>query len=375
MEVVVTAVVAFIMLRRIGQETKQGMAGFDFVGVLLSGSGMSSIVMGILLASTYGFFRARSDVMVAGRTMIEEGGISPTLILVAVGLVILVGFILWERRLVQSGKDPLVRPEVLQLRIPRLGSIALAFQYMFSGGILFIVPVFLQTALGYDALQSGIALLPTTVALVIGALISSRLVASGRVSRELLIIASYVLMAFGALLVALTFDADSLGRDFVIPLAVVGLGIGAGVVLQDLVQSSVPPDRASDVAGISRSSAYLGQAIGIALAGAVMVAVLVGTFSETIQTRLGLTNEQMQQVDEIYAGAVEVTAVSDDQLASALTAAGVPATTVEQVVQINALAREAALTAAVLVLAAGATLGFFVSLGLRRPSADSAPIA
>jgi hypothetical protein len=230
------------------------------------------------------------------------------------------------------------------------------------------MPVYLQTALGYNAFQSGLTLLPSTIALVIATVIVSRLVAAEMIRRKTLVLVSFGLMAVGALLLAYTFGPDSGGWDFALPLALVGLGMGTGVVLQDMVQISAPAGQDSEVAGLSRSATYLGQAIGVALAGAVLAGVLIASFTAAAQASPVLSPEQKQQVDEVAEAGVQATAISDAQVEAALEQQGATPAVIEEMVRLYGIAREAALTAAMLVLAISAGLGFLIILLFRRPA-------
>ena len=155
---------------------------FDYVGAMLSAPGFALIVGGTLLAGTYGLIRARQDFVMFGRTILPEGGISPGLVFMVLGLVVLVVFALWGRRRIKLGIDPLVRLVVLRERLVWVGSLAMTAQYFVMAGALFLLPVFAQTALGYNALQSGLMMLPMTLAMIVAAMIATRLVGSSKMT-------------------------------------------------------------------------------------------------------------------------------------------------------------------------------------------------
>jgi len=184
LEVVVTLLVAAAMFRLVEPRPGEPRAPFDLTGVALSALGMVLIVLGILLASTYGLLRARKDFAVLGVTVLPKGGLSPTVLLVVLGLVVLVGFAAWERRRIDRREDPLVHLAVLRPRATRVGSVALGLRSLFTAGLMFVVPVYLQTALGYDALRSGVTLLPVTVALIAASVVVARLVGGDRIQRR-----------------------------------------------------------------------------------------------------------------------------------------------------------------------------------------------
>ncbi|HEX6469338.1 MAG TPA: MFS transporter [Streptosporangiaceae bacterium] len=366
METLVTAAVIVLMRRALEPRRAWPAESFDLVGVTLSALGFGLIVFATLLIGRYGFLLARKDVVAFGHTVLDEGDVAPTPVLAAAGLAVLVLFAWWERQRIRRGRDPLVRLAVLRNRTTRVGSEALAAQFLVTAGVLFLVPVFVQTTLDYDALESGLTLLPTTLALIVAAAIASRLVGAGRVGRKPLIVAGFLLIAAGSVVVAFTFDPDGSGLRLAPGLAVAGLGLGLCAILPDLVQSSATEDAVSDVAGLSRSASYLGQSVGVALAGALMVGVLVDSFGSGVRASAILGTDQKAAVQRTLDTQVQATAVSDGQLAAALRGRGVTGTAAADLVQINATARERGLTAAVLAMGLFALIGCGLALRLPR---------
>ncbi|MDF5751811.1 MFS transporter [Spongiactinospora sp. TRM90649] len=364
METLVTATV--IVLMRRAREPKRGhlAESFDLTGVALSALTFTTIVLGVLVSGVYGLVTARRDVVVGGHTLLREGDVSPTVILLACGVVLFCVFAWWERRLVGLGRDPLVRLAVLRDRPIRVGSLALGAQFLVTAGLMFQIPVFLQTTLGYDALQSGLTLLPLSALLILGAMAATRLLGAGRVTRRTLVVYGFLLLAAGSVLIGLTFNPQGSGLWLAPGLAVAGVGMGCCTILSDLVQSAARPDEVSDVAGLSRSLSYLGQSVGVALAGALMTAVLLWTFTAGVDASGVFPPAQKSAIISTVETGVQVTAVSDEQLQAALAHRGLSSQAEAEIVRINAEARERALEAAVLGMAVFALIGFGLALCL-----------
>ncbi|MGI5472998.1 MFS transporter [Streptomyces sp. CA-132043] len=330
-------------------------------------------MLGTLLASRYGLLTARTDVVVSGRTVLDEGGVSPTVVLGLSGLVVLALFAWWEGHRIRTGRDPLVRPAVLRNRTTRVGSLSLGLQFLVLAGVFFLVPVFVQTTLDYDALESGLTLLPATVMLVLGAAAGTRAVGRGRTTRKPLIIVGFLLIAAGAAMIVFAFEPVSSGLKIAPGLAVTGLGLGLCTLLPDLVQSSAAEDRVSDVAGLSRSFSYLGQSLGIALAGALMIGVLLSTVLASARTSTALTSSQKATVEQALEHSVQATAVSDQQLRAELDQRGITGPPADELVRINALAREDGLTAAMAAMGVFALSGAALAARLPRAARNPAP--
>src|SRR5947209_17807371 len=92
------------------------------------------------------------------------------------GLVVLVGFFLWERRLsLRPGGQPLVDLALFRSAAFTWGVILAAIAALAMIGVLFTMPQFFQGVLGTDAMGSGLRLLPLIAGLVVGAVPADRL--------------------------------------------------------------------------------------------------------------------------------------------------------------------------------------------------------
>ncbi|MBB6352110.1 MFS family permease [Nonomuraea muscovyensis] len=337
---------------------------FDVPGALLSAAGFGLLVVATLLSGRYGLLRARADVEMFGHTLLHRGGLSPVPLLAGAGLAVLVTFAAWERHLIRSGKDPLVRLSVLRNPTVRNGALTQAMQYLVPTGALFLVPVFVQTTLGFDALRSGLMLLPTTLGLMLAAWAAGRLIAGRRMTHRTAQIWSFLFMTAGCVLIVATFDpyqrgVFATGLAFAPGLLLVGLGEGMATTVTDLIQSAPPPEEVGDVTGLSRSGAYLGSSLGVALAGAFMTTSLLYLFEAGTDGSTVLPPEQKQLVKETLENHVQITAASDDAVRARLHSQGLPGASADELVRINARAREHALAVAVTsmaVLSAGGLL-------------------
>lgn len=127
----------------------------DWLGAGLTAAGMYTIVQGILLASTYGFFRARQAFELNGQTIIQPGQISPTVYFVGIGLFILGLFVAWEYWRDKSKRDVLVHLRLFAISTVQSGLGSMLTIYFLLGGVMYTLALFTQIELGYNALLSG----------------------------------------------------------------------------------------------------------------------------------------------------------------------------------------------------------------------------
>ena len=168
-EAVVVVVVLVLMRYVVGAPARPELR-LDWIGVVLWAGGLvSAIVLSVLLAGYYGWWTARRPFVIGGRD-VTPFGFSPTPLLAFTGLVILVGFAHWTLRRVERGQLPLFSLGTFGDANYHAGITTDALESLLIAGLLFIVPVFLQSGRGYTALEAGVALLPFSLGILIAAL-------------------------------------------------------------------------------------------------------------------------------------------------------------------------------------------------------------
>jgi EmrB/QacA subfamily drug resistance transporter len=135
--------------------------------------------------------------------------------------------------------------------------------FMGMMGGIFLIPVFAQTFLGYDAKQSGYLFMPMAAALMIAAPLGGSL--SGRVQPRYVIFWSTFVAAIGIFLFSF-LDPKSGPLAIMIPLSIMAFGMGFGMAQRtNVIASVVDPKEigvASSVLALVRNVA---GAFGIAL--------------------------------------------------------------------------------------------------------------
>jgi EmrB/QacA subfamily drug resistance transporter len=239
----------------------------DFVGAMLSALGMALLVFGILMSSEWGWVEPR-------HSPIEPLGFSlvPFLILGGGGLLLLCA--LWLEFRQRHDLPVLVRPQLFGIVPLRSALIMLLVQMLIIGGLMFVTPLFLQIVLGYDALRTGIAMLPLSVALLIASFAGAPL--GAHLSPRLVVQAGMGFLFAGSIVVLATIDVDIDSVGFGTGLALFGVGLGLlASQLANVTQSAVGEEDRSEVGGLQYAAQNLGVALGTALVGTVLLGGLL----------------------------------------------------------------------------------------------------
>lgn len=271
----VIAVLIILLGRRISDPGVQGAKPkLDIVGTILSAAGLFFLVIGILQVSTYGWLRAKQDLVIGGTVVIPEGGISPVVVFALIGVLLLAWFFWHIRSLERAGKEPLLSLRLFQNRVSNLGLVTQNMQWLILMGLSFVVSVYLQQVRGYSAIETGLILTPTTLGILVSALAAARL--AQRFSQATLIRAGFVLTITGVALLLLLVNVTSTIWTFVPGLLLIGLGVGVMLTSSvNVVQSAFPEKDQGEISGLSRSVSNLGSSLGVAIAGTVIVSSLV----------------------------------------------------------------------------------------------------
>jgi hypothetical protein len=153
------------------------------------------------------------------------------------------------------------------------------------------------------------------------------------------------------------------------PMLLAGLGVGAlASQLGSVTVSSVPDEQSGEVGGIQNTVTNLGASIGTALAGAILITALTSSFLAGVQNNPNVPKDVAAKAQGQLAGGIPF--ISDQDLKTYLSKAGVPAKTTDAIVSENASARIAGLRSSLSLLAIIALIALFTSrwIPARQPS-------
>jgi EmrB/QacA subfamily drug resistance transporter len=277
-------------------EREPGKPTLDWVGSVLSASGLAVLVFGVLQASNWGWLAPRSS-------PITPFGFSLTPFVIAAGGVLLAFFVGWERRREERGEEPLVRLDLLKIPPLRGGVAMLLAQNLILMGIFFTIPLFLQIVQGLDALETGIRMLPASIGLFVSALVGSAL--ASRFAPKPLVRAGLILVFASSLMLMATIEPELDNTSFLVAMGVLGVGMGLVVSqLGNVVQSAIGDEQRSEAGGLQNTAQQLGSSLGTALLGAIVITGLIAAFTANIASDPQVNSRVEQQVEvQLSAGA------------------------------------------------------------------------
>jgi len=191
----------------------------------------------------------------------------------AAGVVILVAFVAWERKLARRpGGQPLVDLTLFKSARFTWGTILQAFGVFAMFGLLFAAPQFFQAILGVSAMGSGLRLLPLMAGLALGAILADRV--ATRLTSKLTAALGFTLLTAGLALGA-TMTVTS-GDAFIATWTAIA-GVGFGLALATAASSALV-DLPKASAGVGSAVMQAVQKAGAPLSAAILGSVLASAY-------------------------------------------------------------------------------------------------
>ena len=196
---------------------------------------------------------------------IPDEGVTPLTVGTAVGAVGLLGsFVWWERR----APRPILPLSLFGDRLFSAALVTVGLVYFGLMGAMFFLPQFLQLVQGLSPLESGFAVLPGALGLLVASVVSPRL--AERFGTRIIVVIGMVVATAGIG----SFSLLSVGSSLLVvggTFAVVGVGLGL-VLPQatNAVLASVPEERSGMGSAVNDAVGELGGSLGVAILGAAM---------------------------------------------------------------------------------------------------------
>jgi EmrB/QacA subfamily drug resistance transporter len=231
-----------LVKENVGAGLRQGV---DVFGSILITAAMMLGVYAIVQTDTHGWGSAR------------------TLILGAVAVAMIAGFLVYESRVA----NPMLPLRVLRSRSLTGANVVRGFLVIGMFSSFFIGALYLERVLGYSAVETGLAFLPMTLSIgVLSVGVTPRLVTRYGPKRTL--IPGLAMALAGLLLFARVPTSADYWTELFPALTLIGLGAGTSFMpLITLAMSEVGPADAGLASGLVNVSQQMSAALGIAVLG------------------------------------------------------------------------------------------------------------
>ena len=357
----VIMVIVLLVASRISDQAVTKKPKLDVPSVFLSAIGMGLLVFGVLQSKTWGLVQPKSAPVINGKVF-APFGISIVAYLILLGVITLIIFMSRQKRLEAQKRDALLKASLLSKKVLRSGLTVLMSQYFVIAALFFIIPVYLQIILGYDALKTGIKLLPLSIGLVIFSAIGSKMTekhTARRITRY-----GQVALVLGTLLILGSINPQLNSILFWVGMLIVGAGFGLlASQLGNVNMSAVGAEDTAEVGGLQGTFQNLGTSFGTALVGSVFMIMLSSGFVSAINNNPNL-NAQAKSSITASATSTAVPIVSPSQAQAYVTSHGGSQQTATQVTNDYANSQIKALQQATFFIMAMALISLVLSRNL-----------
>ncbi|MFE2558209.1 MFS transporter [Streptomyces sp. NPDC059352] len=233
--------IAFLAPRYIA-ESERHPGRFDIAGAMTSTLGMAALVYGFIRASEKGW----KDSLTIGSF------VAAVVLLVAFGVV--------ESR----AKEPITP---LRMFAERNRSSTYVIMLSLSAamfGMFFFIVLWVQDVLGYSPIQSGLAFLPVTVAIVTGAGLAQRLLPV--LGPKPFMVSGSAITGIGLFWLSFITSDSSYAGAVLGPMVLFGFGMGLNFVTLTLTAvSGVAPHEAGAASGLLNATQQVGGSLGLSI--------------------------------------------------------------------------------------------------------------
>lgn len=317
----------------------------DWVGAALAALAIILISIGVNNLNTWGMLLATPQ---APFTVL---GVSPSLIMIVTGVILIQGFFAWTRKREAEHKTPLLPLELLDSPQERAATYCLFIIAALGPAVLFLVPLYIQIVQGYSTLETAAAVIPFSMAILVSTILVVRLF--NRWSPRQIGRIGFIMVAVG--LIMLAFSIWNQWDEPLVILSLILIGVGDGslnTLVFNVLVSASPKELAGDVGALRGTTNNMATGLGTAFASLLSIVLLSLIVLNSLAQNPVLTPEMV----EGYINLDQIDFVSNERLDEILLGTNLTPEQQDAAVEINVRSRLQALKISFLVLAGIALL-------------------
>jgi len=236
---------AFIFIRESVSESKA--EHFDFGGAITLGVSLSSLVLVLDQGLSWGWFSLNS-------------------ILCYLSVIIFTAIFIFIE---SKTPEPIVDLKFFKNSIFVNTLINNFVVFMGMMGAVFLIPVFVQTFLGYDATTTGYLFIPMAFFMMLASPIGGAL--TGKIEPKYIIAASTLVAGIGIYLFTFAMDPRATALDIIIPLSIMAFGMGFGMAQRtNVIAAAVPNEEIGSASSVLALGRNIAGSFGIAVFGTLL---------------------------------------------------------------------------------------------------------
>ncbi len=368
MIVLALAIAVFLFSFKLRSDKGDPSTKIDLLASVLIGLAIMLLTLGFNNLNGWGAFFAGPgapfDIM----------GVSPAPMLILLGILFGQTFFAWTRRRMREGKVPLVDLSVLGSSRERAAVYAMFIVVALEAALNFTVPMYIQIVQGRTPFETSLAMMPFNLTVFITATLVVRFYKG--YSPRTIGTAGFILTTGALIWLSFVVTNNWETLPTILGLVLFGIGQGALVTLVfNVLVTAAPAELAGDVGSIRGSTQNLASAVGTAVIGALLVALLSVGVGRAVMEHPDLPEDLVAQVD-----LDSVNFVSNDRLEEVLSQTDASRAQIDEAVQLNEEQRLRALKLGLLILSGLSAIAILPASRLPRyrpheiPAPDEEPI-
>ncbi|MBW9461991.1 MFS transporter [Kluyvera sp. EC_51] len=359
---IVLALITFALSFRLRKDEGDPSVQIDVVGLLLAASAI------VLLSLGFNNLNGWGGLMAKPAAPFTLNGLSPAPVMIVVGFILLQGFVMWNRHIKQRGRTPLIALEVMDSPSEKAAVTVMFAVVALEAMLNFTVPLYIQIVQGRTPMATTVAMLPFNLSVFFSALLVIKLY--DKFTPKQIATSGFIVCC--AALVWLSWVVTNNWSEWpvMVGLIVFGMGQGALVTLVfNVLVSSSPKSLASDVGALRGTTSNLANAIGTAVAGALLVGLLSASVMKSVVASPVVTAELQAEVN-----LDNINFVSNERLATVLENTSATPAQVQEAMDINETSRLKALKLGILIMALISALAILPARRLPGYSPGNIPV-
>ena len=194
--------------------------------------------------------------------------ISPYVLLT--GVILLIVFYFNQKSRIKNNNHPLVDIRVFKIRSFILGNIFLFLYGSVISGVRFVIPVFVQTVLGYSALLTGYIFVAMAIPMFLVTFTAGEV--SVRFQPRYIISLGFIVCLIGSVYSISVFSLHPSFLQIVLGISLIGLGVGIIAPHgSNLAFSQISHDKQPDASAIRSTNSNLNTSVGTAIFGLILL--------------------------------------------------------------------------------------------------------